>query len=98
MGIPLAIVVINDHDVEHDWRSWQRVGLIILRSWVRSPHCALREFETNFQIMNGSVMSAVSTIGAAGSASVLCTGGPGFDPLIVHPITARCINDHVALV
>ncbi len=25
----------------HDWRSWQRVGLIILRSWVRSPHCAL---------------------------------------------------------
>ena len=24
----------------HDWRSWQRVGLIILRSWVRSPHCA----------------------------------------------------------
>ena len=74
----------SDHVVEHDWRSWQRVGLIILRSWVRSPHCALREFETNFQIMNGSVMSAVSTIGAAGSASVLCTGGPGFDPLIVH--------------
>ena len=26
---------------KHDWRSWQRVGLIILRSWVRSPHCAL---------------------------------------------------------
>ena len=26
---------------KHDWRSWQRVGLIILRSWVRSPHCAI---------------------------------------------------------
>ena len=26
---------------EHDWRSRQRVGLIILRSWVRSPHRAL---------------------------------------------------------
>ena len=24
----------------HDWLSRQLVGLIILRSWVRSPHCA----------------------------------------------------------
>ena len=31
---------------EHDWRSWQRVGLIILRSWVRSPHCALDQRHT----------------------------------------------------
>ncbi len=28
----------------HDWRSWQRVGLIILRSWVRSPHCAQEKY------------------------------------------------------
>ena len=70
-GDPAGDCGDDDHDVEHDWRSWQRVGLIILRSWVRSPHCA--------QDKNHG------TIGAAGSASVLCTGGPGFDPLIVHP-------------
>ena len=29
----------------HDWRSWQRVGLIILRSWVRPPHCAANVFQ-----------------------------------------------------
>ena len=29
---------------KHDWRSWQRVGLIILRSWVRSPHCAQEKY------------------------------------------------------
>ena len=26
----------------------------------------------------------IRTIGAVGSASVLCTGGPGFEPLMVH--------------
>ena len=62
----------KDIDVKHDWRSWQRVGLIILRSWVRSPHCA--------QFSDGKFC----TIGAVGSALVLCTGGPGFEPLIVH--------------
>ena len=53
----------------HDWRSWQRVGLIILRSWVRSPHRALHSSRT---------------IGAVGSALVLCTEGPGFEPLMVQ--------------
>ena len=58
----------------HDWRSWQRVGLIILRSWVRSPHCAgfIR------------VLRIIRTIGAVGSALVLCTEGPGFEPLMVQ--------------
>ena len=57
----------------HDWRSWQRVGLIILRSWVRSPHCA----------GHVSCVSRVTrSIGAVGSALVLCTEGPGFEPLM----------------
>ena len=60
----------------HDWRSWQRVGLIILRSWVRSPHCAYS-------------LTEYSTIGAVGSALVLCTEGPGFEPLMVHHIVCR---------
>ena len=60
----------------HDWRSWQRVGLIILRSWVRSPHCA--------HITHIYVLCKRGTCGAVGSASVLCTGGPGFEPLQVH--------------
>ena len=32
----------------------------------------------------GSTPTLCSTIGAVGSASVLCTGGPGFEPLIVQ--------------
>ncbi len=31
-----------------------------------------------------NILDPGGTIGAAGSASVLCTGGPGFDPPIVH--------------
>ncbi len=58
----------------HDWRSWQRVGLIILRSWVRSPHCALHKKKKKY----------ICTIGAVGSALVLCTEGPGFEPPMVQ--------------
>ena len=60
----------HDNKQKHDWRSWQRVGLIILRSWVRSPHRA---------------RNVISSIGAVGSAPVLCAGGPGFEPLMEHP-------------
>ena len=30
--------------MKRDWRSWQRVSLIISRSWVRAPHPALQLF------------------------------------------------------
>ena len=67
--------LMGDHhnNKEHDWRSRQRVGLIILRSWVRSPHRA-------------------GSIGAVGSALVLCANGPGFEPLMEHACVHGPIN------
>ena len=59
-----------DYDLAGLWCSWRALSLIILGSWVRSPHCAF--------------IKRLSRIGAVGSALVLCTGGPGFEPLILH--------------
>ena len=63
-----------DYDLAGLWCSWRALSLIILGSWVRSPHCAQ---DKNLWI-----------VGAAGSALVCGLGSNpvGVDPVGVDPV------------